>query len=266
MRVREAIPVTSTQPARSRSRWWTSTWVLVVVPLAYAVAFNISFRTDENPFNGPDGGVLVALFLLKWATGAALVAGVHRIGGRMAGRPALAPVAAAVWAAVGVALVATVARAKEGGAVLGVDQLWPGNDKAAEMIPHLEVPPGPGWDAGAIVRAELVAVVALTLAVGVALQVLNGRWEQRLATASTVVGFFVGLLVYDRIVGWPVILDFDPFTADAVLGSLTYELMFLIGPVDPLGAIALAAIAVANGVILAVGKGWRGIERPIRAA
>jgi hypothetical protein len=100
------------------------------------------------------------------------------------------------------------------------------------------------------VTAEVVAVVALAAGTAILLRLL-ARWPNRaLVTALAMVGLFCGLLCYDQIVGWPVMFDFDPFTGDAVLGTLTYELGFFVGPTDPLGAIALAAIAVANGLIL----------------
>ncbi len=242
------------------SRHWTIVGTTVGASVAYAALFNLSFRTDENPFDGPDGFMLLALFALKLVTVVALVIGLHRIGARIAASPALAWVAAAIWALVGVALTAVVAWAKNQGASLGVDQLWPGKADAA-LRGHLDPGPGPGWNPTSIVTAELVAVVLLALGVAMLLRSTVRRLDQRVITALTAVGFFCGLLIYDQVVGWPVMFDFDPFVGDAVLGVLTYELAFLPGPIDPLGAIALAAMAAANGLILVVAS-W---VRPAQA-
>jgi hypothetical protein len=95
----------------------------VIMPVAYAMAFNISFRTDENPSNGPDGLTAAILFALKLLTVVALIVGLHRVGERAAQRPATATVAAGIWASIGTALVVAVAWAKERGVVLGSDQL-----------------------------------------------------------------------------------------------------------------------------------------------
>ncbi len=231
----------------------------VVAPVAYAVLFNVSFRTDENPFDGPDGFMALALVALKLLTMFALIAGLHRIGTRIAASPALARVAAVIWALVGMTLITVVAWAKEQGASLGVDHLWPGQSDA-ELLGHLDPGPGLGWNPTSIVTAELVTVALLAAGVAMLLRLVGaslvgaglvgGRLEQRIVTALAMMGFFCGLVVYDQIVGWPAMFDFDPFVGDAVLGVLTYELVFFPGPIDPLGAIALAAIAAANGLIL----------------
>lgn len=226
---------------------------LFVAPVAYAALFNLSFRTDENPFDGPDGAMGLALFVLKLLTVVTVVVGLHRIGERITASPVLARVAAVIWALVGVTLAAVVALAKNRGASLGVDHLWPGQSEA-ELLGHLDPGPGPGWNPTSIVTAEIVAVVLLAVGVAMVFRFVGGRLEQRIVTALAMVGLFCGLLVYDQIIGWPVMFDFDPFVGDAVLGVLTYELAFLPGPMDPLGAVALAAIGAANGLILVAAR------------
>ena len=251
----ETVPeVIDTRRASDPVSWhWTTVGMTVVVPVAYAALFNLSFRTDENPFNGPDGFMVLVLFALKLLTIVALVIGLHRIGARIAASPALAWVGAVIWALVGVALAAVVAWAKNRGASLGVDQLWPGQSDAA-LRGHLNPGPGLGWNPTSIVTAEIMAVVLLAAGVAMVLRLTGRRFEGRVVTTLTMVGFLCGLLIYDQIVGWPVMFDFDPFVGDAVLGVLTYELAFLPAPIDPLGAITLAAIAAANGLILVVAR------------
>jgi hypothetical protein len=233
-------------PAAQR---WTTDGMTVIAPAAYAALYNLNFRTDETPFDGPDGLMIFALFGLKLLTVVSLMIGLHRIGARIAASPAFAWVAGVVWALVGVALVAVVALAKNRGASVGVDHLWPGQS-GAELIGHLDPQPGLRWTPTNIVTAEMVAVVMLAVVVALMLRLVGQRLQRQLVTGLTMVVFLCGLLAYDQVVGWPVMFDFDPFVGDAVLGALTYELALLPAPIDPVGAITLATIAAANGLIL----------------
>ncbi len=235
------------------SQFRTGIAMTVVAPVAHAALFNLSYRIDDSPFDGPDGVMIFALFALKLLTVISLVVGLHRIGAQVAASPALAWMAAGIWSSVGTVLVAVVASAKNQGASLGIDHLWPGQSDP-ELLSHLDPGPGLGWNATSIVTAEILAVASLSVGVALILRFAAGRLERRFATGLTMASFLCGLLVYDRIVGWPVLFDFDPFVGDAVLGVLTYELTVLPGPVDPLGAITLAAIAAANGLILVVAR------------
>ncbi len=238
---------------RACARGWLTTGMTVIAPVTYAALYDLSFRTDANPLNGPDGFMTLALVALKLLTIAALVTGVHQIGTRITARPSLAWTAATIWAFVGVALAASIASAKNRGTALGTDQLWPGQSNG-ELLSQLDPGPGPGWNTTSILTAEIIAVLVLSLGVAMLLRLAGRRLRQRRVTVLALVGILGGLLIYDQIVGWPVMFDFDPFVGDAILGALTYELMLFPLPLDPLGALALAAIAVANGLILVVAR------------
>ncbi len=223
--------------------------LLVLVPVAYALLYNIRFQTSNHQPHGFDGIAGAALIVLKPLSIIALAASVHSVGKLIAKKPGRATTAAVVWALAGAMLVSAVALAKHRGATLGIDQLWPERSNP-ELLNLLSPGPGQRWEPRAIIVTELVAVLALSALVAGILWLLARRPERLLVTALAMAAFFFGLLFYDLVAGWPIMFDFDPFVGDAALGALAYELGFVFLPFDPVGSLGLAAIAVANGALL----------------
>ena len=228
-------------------------YVLLVAPIVYAAAFNVRFHVDDTPFNSPDTLFGLALVGLKILAVVSLLYSLGRIGQLVGEQRQFAGVAATVWAIAGTALVLVVAAAKNRGRVLSSDQLWPGHVEPT-LLDMLSSEPGTDWQPYTIVVFELIAVALLATLTAAAVAVLAPRLERALVTAIASAGVFLGLLIYDRLVSWPVMFDFDFFVGDAVLGAATYEVGFVFLPVDTIGALAFGTAGLANLTVLALAK------------
>lgn len=196
---------------------------------------------------------------LKWSTVVvtplliALVA--ERLAATERSVPRLWLGAATLWAVTGVAMVGALAPVAaaiaEASAKPDAARLWPGTEALASTVADARF--DPGYTVTRILIWELVAVVVIAMVVAVA---LHGQRLVPPFTAMTVpVLVVVSLVVYSILGPAGIIMDYDPFVGDVVLGGTLAELLVPFAPMDPIGALAIGVAGLTMSALLFVTSG-----------
>lgn len=197
-------------------------------------------------------------WLTKWLTVPSLPILLALLGLRVAERPTRWRVVAGAWVGLGLAsvLAAALALSTFGDAIdlHACPRLWPGGEQpeAARTVLSDVGWEARGWSRSGVLVREMTATVAVALIAAVALRrcVDAGRaWVAGAAVPVVVIG---GLVAYQLLVPWSLVLDYDLFVGDALLGGATGELLFFPAPFDPLASIAIGAAALAMGALILV--------------
>ncbi len=196
--------------------------------------------------------------LAKLATVVAVPLALFRLGRAVEDTPALARVwwqLGLLWALLGVAIVLAIVPVGEeiarASAKPTASRIWPGTDMAAER--DLFVASNPAYNLFHVVAFELGAVLVLAFVSALCVQAANRVGAAMIALLP--LGVVCTLTLYAVAAPGAWIWDYDPFVGDVVLGGLLSEVVFVVAPSDPVGALAL--VVGASTVTVAA---WR-IER-----
>jgi len=247
---------------RTPRRWWGLAVLLPMVFAATGLADLVAHGGQQLPgWHEPVGRVA---WVAKWLTVPSMPILILLLAEKVAERPVRWRAASGLWLVLGSGLVLSVvsrmAYISDAASSVASWRLWPttlssdGMDTlgAYESLGGF----GPSWTTGQVIASELLAVVALALASGLALRRCAKDGAPRLAVGAVPVAVMAVLFVYRLAAPWSFRADFDFFVGDAVLGGTIGELLFFPAPFDPIGSLAIGSAAVSMGALIVM---WGGV-------
>ncbi len=243
-------------------RWWGLAVCFPVVLAATGLADLAANGGQELPaWHEPVDRVA---WVAKWLTVPSMPILVLLLAEKVAERPARWRAATGLWLVLGIGLVLSVvsrmAYVSDAASSVASWRLWPttlSSDGRNTLAAYESLGGfGPRWTTGQVVASELLAVVTLALASGLALRRCARDGAPRLAVGAVPVAVMAVLLIYRMAAPWSFRVDFDFFVGDAVLGGTMGELLFFPAPFDPIGSLAIGLAAVSMGALIVV---WGGV-------